>query len=277
MNASDKATIIGALAGASAGGLGGFLGTGKAKGRKRRIRNAILAALAGGAAGGTLGRMTNAHLDFIRRKALARQLPEGKKAIPGRIYYVSHPENAIDVSKTTIPWIDSLAAKIRKATGWDGQKRIGHAGIVTVGKDGKATRFDYGLYRKRNADGRLEPEVLKQTFDAKGLSDKALAQLLQSQNAQWGKTVDLDAVDVPDIGVVERYLDGLTSEGSDSFSVIPGGYSCGTASRNAFEAARNSRLGHLLDFLQGLTPSANAPRYKTQRTSFTNTKSSTQS
>lgn len=261
MDRATLAALIGSAVGATAGGIGGFALSDKKKGN--RVRNAILAALAGGAAGAYAGRAGHAHLDFMKRRSAATKLPAGQSAVPGKVYFVDYPDNAIDVSQTGISHIDTLASRLKRLTGWNGKHRIGHAGILTVDSAGNGVRYDYGLY----GSGAAKPEVLTQKFNLKGLDDAGIAKAMQWDG--WGGKVGLYGTPVKDIGVVKRYMEGLTAPGSKAgFDVVPGGFTCSTAARNAFEAARGGVTGHLLDLLWGGYPTANAPTYGTTHTHF---------
>ena len=257
----DTAGLAGLAGGALLGGLGGYFMP--AKNRRRRLRNALLLGLTGGAAGAYLGRVGASHVDFTGRRAAALSQAAGAEKRPGRVYYVDHPDNSTNISNTGIGPVDSAVSRLMKLTGWDGVHNIGHAGIMTVDSDGNATTYDYGKFG-RGPDA----EVLTDRFSVKGLSDAEIAKKLQGLQKHWGKTVNLYAADVPDIGVAERYIQGVTSPGSDAFSPIPGGYTCGSVARDAFEAARGGGLGHWLDMLAGGYPTANAPTYRTVQTGY---------
>ena len=257
----DTAGLAGLAGGALLGGLGGYFIP--AKNRRRRLRNALLLGLTGGAAGAYLGRVGASHVDFVSRRAAALAQAAGTEKRPGRVYYVDHPDNSTNISNTGIGPVDSAVSRLMKLTGWDGVHNIGHAGIMTVDGDGNATTYDYGKFG-RGPDA----EVLTDRFSVKGLSDAEIAKKLQGLHKHWGKTVNLYAADVPDIGVAERYIQGVTSPGSDAFSPIPGGYTCGSVARDAFEAARGGGLGHWLDMLTGGYPTSNAPTYRTVQTGY---------
>lgn len=262
MDRATLSTLVGSLVGAAAGGVGGFALSDRKKGK--RFRNAVLSALAGGAAGAYAGRAGHAHFDFLKRRAAAAGSAGGDASVPGKVYFVDYPDNAIDVSQTGIPYIDAIAARLKKATGWNGTHRIGHAGILTVDGNGNGVRYDYGMYGK----GPTVPEVLTSRFNLKGMDDDAIAKAMQ--NDVWGGKVSVYGTPVKDIGVVRRYMEGLTDKSNPAgFSVIPGGYTCSTAARNAFEAARGGVTGHLLDLLWGGYPTANAPTYGTTQAHFT--------
>lgn len=270
MNKSDIATLLGAGTGTIAGGLLGYLGTNKKKSLKTKIRNAALLALTGGLSGGYLGRVGNAYNDFLRRKAIARMIPAGEKAVPGDVYYVDHPDNSIDVSKTSIPWVDKLADKLKKLLKWDGKMHIGHSGVVTVDQNGNASRYDYGMYANDPSTMGKGGFLPVEKFSVKGMSKEEIAKLLQSKAKAWGGTVNMYGQHVDDIGVIPRYINTLKDKDTDSFSIIPGGYSCSTVARNLVDADSGSVLSPIRDLLWGGFPSSNAPTHGTTSTHYSN-------
>lgn len=72
------------------------------------------------------GCLSYSHYCYSKRAEAARVLAEGVRAKPGRIYFVSFPENC-------------LAASI---LGW--HPNVGHASLVTSDNAGTIKQYDYG-------------------------------------------------------------------------------------------------------------------------------------
>lgn len=56
------------------------------------------------------------HFNYSRRAAAARVLPEGCAAIPGRVYFVSLPENCLAVSAGRSAATDAVTSRNRRLT-----------------------------------------------------------------------------------------------------------------------------------------------------------------
>ena len=211
------------------------------------------------------GCLSYAHYKYTVRAEEARRLKDGVSARPGRIFFVSFPEN-------------NLALSI---CGW--HPNVGHAALVT--KDGKGTvkQYDYGWFvgyngrRPSDAIGYVDASasygvVTRKTFPepkaALATNDAVLAQMVLDGMPGYGDTVEMWARDVDDIGIAERYMENLAEDkerGSMAWRCWQiGGYRCGNVTRQSFDAARGE--GHFLDLLWGGFPGADAPSIGTEKT-----------
>lgn len=214
-----------------------------------------------------LGCLSYSHCQYARREAAARILPEKAKAVPGRIYFVSFPENQL-----------ALAL-------WGWHPNVGHASLVTNDRMGTIKQYDYGWFvgyggqRPSDAIGYVDASesygvVKRKLFPAASAAmatnDLELARIVLADMPNYGNTVELWAKDVADIGVAERYMEQLAEDrdrGSMAWRCWQiGGYRCGNITRQAFDAARDE--GHFLDLLWGGFPGADAPSIGTAKTTY---------
>ena len=205
------------------------------------------------------------HFNYSRRAAAARVLPEGCAAIPGRIYFVSFPENCLAVS----------------IVGW--HPNVGHAALVTNDGMGTIRQYDYGWFV--GSDGRCSDRAIgyrgdgasygvveRKTFPTelskKATNDLNVARMVLEDRPGYGDKIEMWAKDVDDIGVAERYMEQFADDedrGSMAWRCWQiGGYRCGNITRQAFDAARGE--GHYLDLLWGGFPGADAPSVGTEKT-----------
>ena len=215
-----------------------------------------------------LASLAYSHCKYAKRADAARVLPEGVSARPGRIYFVSFPENCLEVS----------------VLGW--HPNVGHASLVTRDNAGLTRQHDYGWFvghgggRPTDAIGYVEGGdsygvVKRKEFPAAvaalATNDMEIARMvLEGMPTNYGHKVELWAKDVDDIGIAERYMEQL-AEDKDRGSMAwrcwqIGGYRCGNITRQAFDAARGE--GHFLDMLWGGFPGADAPSIGTDKTVY---------
>lgn len=214
------------------------------------------------------GCLSYSHYKYSKRADAARVLPEGVAAKPGRVYFVSFPENCLDVS----------------ILGW--HPNVGHASLVTKDREGTVKQYDYGWFvgheggRPTDAIGYAEGGdsygvVTRKKFhareSAKATNDTEVAKIvLKDMPGNYGRKVELWARDVADIGIAERYMEQLAEDrerGSMAWRCWQiGGYRCGNITRQAFDAARGE--GHFLDLLWGGFPGADAPSLGTEKTVY---------
>lgn len=222
---------------------------------------------------GISGCLSYSHYRYSKRAAVARVVPEGQTAKPGRIYFVGFPENCLALSV------------------WGWYPNVGHAALVT--NDGKGTikQYDYGWFvgydgkRPEDAIGYVRAEsesygvVRRKTFSAEqsahATNDLEVARMVlegmgksKSGRGFYGDKVELWAKDVDDIGIAERYMEQLAEDrnrGSMAWRCWQiGGYRCGNITRQAFDAARGEY--HWLDLLRGGFPGSDAPSIGTDKT-----------
>ena len=91
---------------------------------KRKLMSVVLVGLAAL----MCGCLSYSHCRYARREAAARVLPEKAKAVPGRIYFVSFPENRLALSL------------------WGWHPNVGHASLVTDDRKGTIKQYDYGWF-----------------------------------------------------------------------------------------------------------------------------------
>ena len=213
------------------------------------------------------GCLSYSHYKYAKRAEAARTLPEGFSAIPGRIYFVSFPENC-------------LCASI---LGW--HPNVGHAALVTNDGKGAIRQYDYGWFVGSDGgcsdrvigykgDGASYGVVERKTFPAelskKATNDLAVARMILEDKLGYGGKIEMWAVDVADIGIAERYMEQLANDrdrGSMAWRCWQiGGYRCGNITRQAFDAARGQY--HWLDLLWGGFPGADAPSIGTEKTEW---------
>ncbi len=193
-------------------------------------------------------------------------LPEGVRAKPGRIYFVSFPENHLDLSI------------------WGWHPNVGHASLVTSDKKGVFKQYDYGWFvgheggRPENAIGYYKDDyygtVMRAEIPARdsmnATNDMEVARMLLEGMPDYGSTVEIWAKDVDDIGIAERYMEQFAADedrGSMAWRCWQiGGYRCGNITHQAFDAARGE--GHFLDLLWGGFPGADAPSIGTEKTVY---------
>ena len=213
------------------------------------------------------GCLSYSHYKYSCRAEVARALPEGEGARPGRIYFASFPEN-------------KLALDI-----WGWHPNVGHASLVTSDRAGLIKQYDYGWFvgydggRPSDAIGYVNESpsygvVTRKSFSAgqsaKATNDMEVAKMVLNGMPGYGDKVELWAKDVDDIGIAERYMEQL-AEDKDRGSMAwrcwqIGGYRCGNVTRQAFDAARGE--GHFLDLLWGGFPGADAPSIGTEKTVY---------
>lgn len=226
---------------------------------------------------GFSGCLSYSHYKYSRRAEAARALPEGVKAKPGRIYFVSFPENELELSL------------------WGWHPNVGHAALVTSDGQGAVKQYDYGWFvgyggkRPDDAIGYVDESeaygvVRRKAFDRSrcvvATNDLEIARLAfqgtldKNEKGEmvplYGNKVELWAKDVADIGIAERYMEQLAADkdrGSMAWRCWQiGGYRCGNITRQAFDAARGE--WHFLDLLWGGFPGADAPSVGTEKTVF---------
>ena len=212
-----------------------------------------------------LGSLLYSHCAYAKRAAAARVLREGEKARPGRIYFMSFPEN-------------NLAFDI-----WGWSPNVGHASLVTRDEAGRIKQYDYGWFighgggRPRDAIGYVDDSpgygvVTRKAYSERQTNDMAVARMvLKGMSTAYGDKIELWAKDVDDIGIAERYMEQLADDrerGSMAWRCWQiGGYRCGNVTRQAFDAARGE--GHFLDLLWGGFPGADAPSVGTDKAVYT--------
>jgi len=216
---------------------------------------------------GTSGCLSYSHYKYTQRAAVAQALHEGTEARPGRIYFVSFPEN-------------ELVASL-----WGWHPTVGHASLVTSDKAGIFKQYDYGWFvgydgeRPTDAIGYVDASesygvVRRKSFGSaqvqRATNDTEVARMVLEDMRGYGDTVEVWAKDVDDIGVAERYMENFandTERGSMLWRCWQiGGYRCGNITRQSFDAARGE--GHYLDLLWGGFPGADAPSVGTDKTVF---------
>ena len=222
------------------------------------------------------GCLSYSHYCYSKRADAARELPDGEKARPGRIYFASFPENEMALS----------------IGGW--HPCIGHAALVTSDNAGTIKQYDYGWFCGREdewppsdaigyeGDSQSYGLVKRNTFTAeqaaKATNDIEVARMVLAGMGTdevglplYGNKIELWAKDVDDIGIAERYMEQLAADrerGSMAWRCWQiGGYRCGNITRQAFDAARGE--GHFLDLLWGGFPGADAPSIGTEKTVYT--------
>lgn len=230
---------------------------------KRKLMSVVLVGLAAL----MCGCLSYSHCRYARREAAARVLPEKAKAVPGRIYFVSFPENRLALSL------------------WGWHPNVGHASLVTDDRKGTIKQYDYGWFvgyggqRPSDAIGYVDANesygvVKRKVFPAasvaRATNDLEIARMVLADMPNYGNTVELWAKDVADIGIAERYMEQLAEDrdrGSMAWRCWQiGGYRCGNVTRQAFDAARGE--GHFLDLLWGGFPGADAPSIGTAETVY---------
>lgn len=230
---------------------------------KRKLRSVVLVGLASL----MCGCLSYSHCLYARREAAARVLPEKVKAVPGRIYFVSFPENRLALSL------------------WGWHPNVGHASLVTNDREGTIKQYDYGWFvgycgqRPSDAIGYVDASesygvVKRKVFPAASVAlatnDLEIARMVLADMPNYGSKVELWAKDVADIGIAERYMEQLAEDrdrGSMAWRCWQiGGYRCGNVTRQAFDAARGE--GHFLDLLWGGFPGADAPSIGTPETVY---------
>lgn len=230
---------------------------------KRKLMSVVLVGLAAL----MCGCLSYSHCRYARREAAARVLPEKAKAVPGRIYFASFPENRLALSL------------------WGWHPNVGHASLVTDDRKGTIKQYDYGWFvgyggqRPSDAIGYVDANesygvVKRKVFPAasvaRATNDLEIARMVLADMPNYGNTVELWAKDVADIGIAERYMEQLAEDrdrGSMAWRCWQiGGYRCGNVTRQAFDAARGE--GHFLDLLWGGFPGADAPSIGTAETVY---------
>ena len=225
------------------------------------IKKKILMSIGGLMAAIWLGSLSYSHYGYSKRAAAARVLPDGVKARPGRIYFVSYPEN-------------ELALDL-----WGWHPNIGHASLLTRDDAGLVAQYDYGWFWGHSGgqpddaigyvgDGPSYGVVTRRVFSERQTNDLEIARMvLNGMSSDYGKKVELWMKDVDDIGIAERYMEQFADDenrGSMAWRCWQiGGYRCGNITRQAFDAARGE--GHFLDLLWGGFPGADAPSVGTEK------------
>lgn len=174
---------------------------------------------------------------------------------------------------------------------------IQHASLLTMDEDGSdAVLFSPGMDDKASAERTAkrfleqgkennDPKLIEEAnniltgkidrafyakmplFNAlKGKSDKEIAQFLADlgHHTDWGPEVHIYEGDKGiDRDLVEDFLENAHRvahiDGNPGYSIVPGAYNCGTASREGLDAVQNTQWSHWLDMLLGGFPSHNAP------------------
>ena len=235
----------------------------KLKSRKKKILLSIACLMAAVC----LCSLSYSHYKYSKRAAAARVLREGEKPRPGRICFVSFPENDLAVDL------------------WGWHPNIGHASLVTRDEAGRVKQYDYGWFaghaggRPVDAIGYVNEDpsygvVTRTIFSARrckdATNDMEIARMVLDDMPGYGNKVELWATDVDDIGIAERYMEQLAEDenrGSMAWRCWQiGGYRCGNVTRQAFDAARGE--GHFLDLLWGGFPGADAPSIGTVKTVY---------
>ena len=208
------------------------------------------------------------HCLYSKRAGLARVLAEGDTVRPGRIYFLSFPENKLDLA----------------IGGW--HPNVGHASLVTRDHAGLVKQYDFGWFvgreggRPTGAIGYVDDNpsygvVIRRIFPAwqcaEVTNDMDVARMVHDDMPSYGNKIELWATDVDDVGIAERYMEQLAYDedrGSMAWRCWQiGGYRCGNVTRQAFDAARGE--GHFLDLLWGGFPGADAPSIGTDKTVYT--------
>lgn len=213
------------------------------------------------------GCLSYSHFKYAKRAEAARVLPEGYAANPGRIYFVSFPENCLAVS----------------ILGW--HPNVGHAALVTNDAKGTIKQYDYGWFvgpDNRCSDrvigykgdgpsyGVVERKVFPAASSVNATNDLAVAKMILKDKFGYGDKIEMWATDVGDVGIAERYMEQLAEDrdrGSMAWRCWQiGGYRCGNITRQAFDAARGEY--HWIDLLLGGFPGADAPSIGTEKTAW---------
>ena len=215
-----------------------------------------------------LGSLSYSHYCYSKRAEAARALSEGIRARPGRICFLSFPENRLELS----------------VLGW--RPNVGHASLVTRDNTGLTKQYDYGWFVGHGGGapdgaigyvdasasyGVVTRKVFSAEASASATNDAEIARMaLAGFSANYGKVVEVWSKDVEDVGIAERYMEQL-AEDKDRGSMAwrcwqIGGYRCGNITRQAFDAARGE--GHFLDLLWGGFPGADAPSIGTDKTVY---------
>ena len=196
---------------------------------------------------GCPGCLSYSHYRYSKRADAARELPEGEKAKPGRIYFASFPENELAV--------DIIG-------GW--HHNVGHASLVT------RAECAIGYVDKDLSYGTVRRKLFPAERSAVATNDMEVAKMVLEGMPDYGNKVEIWAKDVDDIGVAERYMEQFAADehrGSMLWRCWQiGGYRCGNIVRQAFDAARGE--GHFLDLLWGGFPGADAPSIGTEKTVY---------
>lgn len=215
-----------------------------------------------------IGSLFYSHVRYSRRAAAARRLPEGGAARPGRICFLSFPENRLELS----------------AWGW--HPNVGHATLVTRDHAGVVKQYDYGWFvghgggAPDDAIGYVDDSpgygvVARRIFapgqSAQATNDMEIARMvLEGMPMSYGDKVEVWSKEVDDVGTAERYMELLADDkerGSMAWRCWQvGGNRCGNITRQAFDAARGE--GHFLDLLWGGFPGADAPSVGTDKTVY---------
>ena len=200
-------------------------------------------------------------LQYSRRAAKARILPDNAQPDPGRVYFASFPRN-------------------RMVIGF--RAEIGHASLVIRSSSGRVLQYDYGCFPSVFND--LEDEkvvgyrgggpwfglVIKSELPGEygSATDREIAVALLKSNESLGGAIELWGLDVQDVGIAVRYIEALGEDPNRGRFLlgVPGGYTCGTVARQAFDAARGG--WHILDLLWGGFPGADAPSIGTEKTIY---------
>lgn len=223
---------------------------------------------------GMSGCLSYSHYRYSKRAEAARVVPD-RGARPGRIYFVSFPENC-------------LALEL-----WGWHPNVGHASLVTNDRAGTIKQYDYGWFAGNDGglpvntigyakeDSSSYGVVTRKAFAAaqvaSATNDLEVARMVLDGMGQddhgkplYGNKVEVWAKDVDDIGIAERYMEQLAADkdrGSMAWRCWQiGGYRCGNITRQSFDAARGE--GHFLDLLWGGFPGADAPSVGTEKTVF---------
>ena len=257
-----------------------------------------LGAVGGGIAGAGIGRMIATHIKYRRALDEAKDKVKDRRrtlGIPekgrnnGRVLYVNYPQNKYELkgiySKIfgkSVP-IQHASLLVMNEDGSDASlysprmnddeddvKRVGEqlvetgkrendSKLVEEGKNILARKIDRGTYDIHMFNDRL-----------KGKSDEEIARFL----ADYGHSHDLggevnmyEGKKGIDRDIVEEFMERAQRiahiDGNPGYSIFPGGYNCGTASREGFDVVQDPS-SHWRDMLFGGWPSNNAPSFAKQ-------------
>lgn len=252
-----------------------------------------LGAAGGGLAGAGIGRMIATHIKYRRALDEAKETVKERRrmyGIPekgrkdGRVIYVNYPKNKFELkgiySKLfgkSVP-IQHASLLVMNEDGSDAalyspRMNADQEDVKRVGKslieDGKAENNVKLVEEGKNL---LSEKIDRGTYDIhmfnnrlKGKSDEEIARIL----ADYGHANDLggevrmyEGKKGIDRDLVEEFMEKAQRiahiDGNPGYSIFPGGYNCGTASREGFDVAQDPK-SHWRDMLFGGWPSNNAP------------------
>lgn len=259
-----------------------------------------LGSLLGGAAGSYAGRMYSRHKTYNEiRDAIrndAKNSGSGKRT--GRVLYIDADRNVHNAGKNEksidaaiarrlfpkgVPIGHGMLATIDDETG---DMKIYSVGVAGVGRKDLANQKGWDVIRSgidqrdasKTIDGMKKMLALNEgmlprldVMEYKGigkLDDKGLAEFLGKKMREKGYGDSLTLYEGErgiDIGMPQKFfLRNYLSTfkpGNGGYGYIPGGFNCGTAAREAFDAFQPSQTSHWLDMLWGGGGTANAPSH----------------